>query len=139
MEESMSQYRTPRPSNKYYIPREEYLTVLHYCRQYPQWEAELKVDPDSGSGVDTEKEHVQTSNQFDPTSSLAIRRAMIAKKKRTVDEIIHNVAMGMDEWITLGVCYGMTYYQLDQRGIPCGAKLYYKIRQRFYFEMAKKI
>lgn len=135
----MSQYRTPRPSNKYYIPHEEYLTVLHYCRQYPQWEAELMVEPDSGTGIDTEKEHVQTSSQYDPTSSLAIRRATIAKKKQMVDDVIHSVSMGMDQWMRLGVCYGMTYYQLNVRGIPCSAKLYYKTRQRFYYEMAKRI
>ena len=135
----MTQIRTPRESSKYYIPREEFLTVLHFCRQYPSWEAELQTDPDSGIGIDTEKEHVQTSNQFDPVSSLAIRRAMVAKKKKLVDDTIRQVAHGMDEWLILGVCHGLTYYQLRSRGFPCGSRLYYTIRRRFYYELAKKI
>lgn len=137
----MSQYRVPSKRSKYYIPKEEYLTVVHYCLQYPAWEAELQVPPDSGIDIDTEKERVQTSNQFDPTSSLAIRRAAIAKKKQLIDNTAADVAasMGLNEWLILGVCYGLTYYQLRQRGIHCGKKLYYKLRQTFYYELSKKI
>ena len=137
----MSQYRVPRETSKYYIPKEEYLTVVHYCLQYPTWEAELKADPDSGIGIDTAKERVQTSNQFDPVSSLAIRRAAIAKKKKLIDDTATEVAgsMGLNEWLILGVCHGLTYYQLRQRGIHCGKKLYYKLRQMFYYELSKKL
>lgn len=136
----MSQFRSPRESNKYYIPREEFLTVVHFCRQYPTWEAELKANPDTGTGVDTEKEHVQTSNISDPTSDLGIHRATIARKKKLVDDTALKVAgAGLCEWLILGVCHGMPYYQLDMRGIRCSAKSYYKMRQRFYFEMSKNI
>ncbi len=135
----MAQHRSLKETNKYYVPREEFLTALHYCRQYPAWMAELKALPDSGKGIDTEKEHVQTSNSFDPVSSLAIRRAGIAKKKRIVDETVHEVAQGLDDWLILSVCFGYTYRQLDARKIPCSRGTFYSIRRRFYFELSKKI
>ena len=42
----MTQYRTPRPTSKYYVPEEVYKTTVHYCRQYPLWKQELEADPD---------------------------------------------------------------------------------------------
>lgn len=137
----MAQHRIPKENSKYYIPKEEYLTVLHYCRQYPYWEAELAAIQEgiAGSGIDTEKERVQSSNQFDPVSTMGIRMAAISKKKKLVDDAIHSCAAGMDKWIILGVCHGLTYPQLRQRGIPCSPNTYYKIRRYFYYRMSKII
>lgn len=137
----MAQHRIPKENSKYYIPKEEYLTVLHYCRQYPYWEAELAAIKEDmvGSGIDTEKERVQSSNQFDPVSTMGIRMVAISQKKKMVDDAIKACAAGMDKWVIMGVCYGLTYPQLKLRGIPCSANTYYKIRRYFYYRMSKII
>lgn len=135
----MTQYRLPKKTSKYYVPGEVYLTVVHFCRQYPLWKAELDTSVDSGIGIDYSKVRVQTSNQYDATAELAMRRAEIARKKDLVDSVAEEVAGELSKWLVLGVGNGLTYYQLRERGIPCGKEMYYAVRRRFYYEMSKRI
>lgn len=135
----MTQYRTPRTTSKYYVPKEEYLTVVHFCRQYPLWVAELGIEPDTSKGVSYDKERVQSSNQYDPTSELAMRRGRLSRKKQLVDDTARAVADAMGKWLVIGVTQGLTYYQLRLKGMPCGKNMYSSLRQRFYFELSKKI
>lgn len=135
----MTQYRTPKKTSKYYVPEQVYRTVVYFCRQYPLWVSELKVEPDTSKAIDYSTDRVQTSSQYDATSEIAMHRQMISKKKEMVDTVAHNVAGNMDEWLILGVGHGLTYYQLRERGIPCGKNMYSALRQRFYYEMSKLI
>lgn len=135
----MSQHRILSAKNKYYIPKEEFLTVLHYCKQYPLWVAELETSPDTSRAIVYDKDRVQTSGDFNPVESIAIRRHAMEMKRQELEEVAHSVAPDLYDWLILGVCYGMTYYQLYQRGIPCGKDMYYDRRRRFYYEMSKRI
>ena len=33
----MGKYRTPSPNSKYSLPKEDYLTAIHYSLRYPLW------------------------------------------------------------------------------------------------------
>jgi hypothetical protein len=135
----MVQFRTPTERSKYYVPKEVYLTVIHFCRQYPLWVAELETEPDASKAITYDKERVQTSNQFDATSEIAMHRHMIAEKKAVIDRISAEVAGDLAQWLRLGVCYGLTFPDLEARGIPCAVNTYYRMRKRFYYEVAKVI
>lgn len=138
----MGRYRTLSENNKYYLPKHGYLTCLHYALQYRDWKAELDADRDTRGAIRYDKDRVQTSNDYDSTSATAIRMTEIEEKCALIDECIHIACDGsnLDNYVRLGVCYGFTAYQLitDQK-MPCGKDLYYKIRQRFYYELSKKI
>ena len=121
----MPRQRAPAKSSKYYVPKEEYLTVLHFCRQYPDWIKEIS---------NNEKPGVAPSRKHDPA-----RIASIRKKKGVLEMVIHKIAEGMDEWLFLGVCQGLTYPQLKERGIPIGRTQYYEMRQRFYYYLSRII
>ena len=135
----MSKHRTLSKQNKYYIPKETFLTVIHYCKQYPMWEQELGTTLDQGKAIRYDGDRVQTSNQYDPTAEPAIKRAEIARKKDVVDGVAQSVAGAMYKWLLLGVCYDMPYYVLHQKGMPCGKNMYYDKRRQFYYEMSQKI
>ena len=135
----MSKHRTLSKKNKYYIPKETFLTVIHYCKQYPMWETELGINIDQNKAIRYDVDRVQTSNQYDPTAEPAIKRAELARKKEMVDEVAQLVAGAMYKWLILGVCYDMPYYVLQQKGIPCGKDMYYDRRRKFYYEMSKRI
>ena len=135
----MSQYRTPTAKSKYYVPKEVYLTTLHYCRQYPLWLAELETEPDASKAIAYDKERVQSSNSYDATSEIAMHRVDIAQKKARVDDVSASVAGDLAQWLRLGVCYGLTYPDLAARGIPCADRTYYRMRKRFYYELSKII
>lgn len=134
----MPHYRAPSEKSPFYVPKEVYLTVVHYCLQYPLWKAELETT-DGVKAIRYDKEKVQTSASDDAVYNAAVRRAELSKKKDLVDRIAREVADDLDRWLILGVCYGMTYYQLEYRGIPCGKDLYYTIRKKFYYEISKEI
>lgn len=135
----MGKYRAPTEKSKYYVPKETYLMVVHWCHQYPAWVDELNALADAGKAITYDQERVQTSGGYDSTADLAIRRAEISRKKDMVDETAEEVAGNLYKWLILGVCHDYPYHQLETCGIPCGKDLYYQIRRRFYYEMAKKI
>lgn len=137
--EGMSKYRILSTKNKYSLPKEEYLTAIHYSLRYPLWVEELKTAADTGRAIRYDKDKVQSSNDYDQTAEVAMRMVEISSKISLVDDTIHTVAKGMDAFLRMGVCYGLTFPQLKTRGIPCERKTYYEIRQRYYFELANKI
>jgi len=135
----MTQYRVPKKTSKYYVPEQVYLTVVHFCRQYPLWKAELEIIPNTQKAIDYSHDTVQTSNQSDQTAEIAMDRKMISDKKDLVESTAREVAGVLAEWLLLGVGHGLTYYQLVDKGIPCGKDMYYDIRRKFYFVLSKRI
>ena len=135
----MANERIPAKGSKYYLPKETYLTVVHYCRQYPIWMQELNMEFDARQGISYDRDRVQTSNNSDSTSSLGIKRAEVSRKKDMLEHVAYETANGMAKWIILGCCFSMTYLQLKTYGIPCGKDLYYKLRRKFYYKISERI
>ncbi len=99
----------------------------------------MKTSADTSAAIRYDKEKVQTSGGYDSTSETAIRRAEIAAKIKMVDDILAEVAPGLDNYIKLSVCYGFTYYQLIERGMPINRNQYSILRQHFYYELSRRI
>ncbi len=137
----MSKYRVPSKRSKYYIPKEDYLTALHYSLRYPLWKQELDSMADTSRAIVYDKDKVQTSNTYDSTFETAVRIADsdMQRKINLIDNTISIVAKGLDYYLRLGVCYGLTFEQLKGKGMPCERKLYYEIRRHYYFELSQKI
>ena len=137
----MSDHRILSEQNQYYIPKETFLMLTHYCKQYPQWVDELNAMTDTSKAIRYDGDRVQTSMDGDPTSDLAMRRAEISRKKEMVDEVIELVAghVNLNKWLQLGVCHDYTYFQLHELGLPCGRRYYYEMRRRFYWEMSRRV
>ena len=135
-------YRVPKESNKYYLPKQTYMTAIYYAQQYDSWHQELEAMGSVIQGIDYSKDRVQTSGTSDSTSELAMRREKIESKIRMVDDIIHQICRGnkaMEKYIRLGVCYGLTFWQLEAQKIPCGKDMYYSKRRRFYWLMSRRM
>lgn len=136
----MSEYRLPAESNKYYLPKHTYLACVHYALQYRDWRAYLDAERDTRGAIRYDKDRVQTSGDYDSTSATAIRMVEIQDKVNLIDGIISNVCEeAMCKYLRLTVCYGFTIYQLQEQGAPCGKNYMTKLRQRFYWELSKKI
>ena len=134
------QYRTPKEGNKYYLPKHTYLACIHYALQYRDWKAYLDAERDTRGAIRYDKDRVQTSNDYDSTSATAMRMVEIQAKVDKIDECIDSICEdAMVKYLRLSVCYGFTFYQLMDQGIPCGKNYMTKLRQRFYYELSKKI
>lgn len=130
----MGKYRIPND-----LPKEDYLTAVHYALRYPLWKAEIETSADTARAIRYDTDKVQTSNDFDPVQSTAIRREEIGRKIKLVDDVIAQTASGLDAFLRFGVCYGLTFWQLQGKGIPCSKNTYYTIRKRFYYELSQRI
>ena len=135
----MTTIRSPQPNSKYYLPKEVFLTTLHFCRQYPYWLTELDLVFDARQGIAYDKDRVQSSNNYDSTSDLGIKRATMSKKIDIINDTAKAVAGHQFKWLILGCCYGKPYYALKHDGIPCGKNIYYAWRRRFYYELSQKL
>lgn len=124
--------------NEYWLPAEDYSCAIHYAKRYPLWEAELRTIG-ALQGVSYDSEAVQTSTQSDSTMAGGIRRAEISAKMDVVRSAVQESAPDIAEWMLLGVTYGLTYYQLADKGMPCGKNYFYERRQKFYWCLARKI
>ena len=121
------------------MPKEDYLAALHWCLRYPQWEKELAVMPDPSRAIRYDQDRVQSSGDYDSTYELAVTRLEIESKKTLLEEIVRSVDSTLYDYLIMGVAYGFTYYQLRDKGIPCGRRQYYERRQAIYQKVAKKI
>ena len=137
----MSKYRTPKPSSKYAIPKEDYLTAIHYSLRYSLWKEEVDTMADTSRAITYDKDKVQTSFGYDSTYEAAVRitDSYAMQKIKLIDDLLTLVAGSMDSWLRLGVCYGLTYDQLKGKGMPCEKDKYYTMRRRYYFELIKII
>ena len=137
----MSKYRPPSKKNRYYIPKEDYLTAIHYSLRYPIWKQEIDSIADTAKAIRYDKDKIQSSGDYDSTFEAAVKlsESDIAKKVNLIDDTISEVSKGMDNWLRLGVCYGLTFDQLKIKGMPCERDMYYQMRRHYYYELSKKI
>lgn len=131
----MSKYRIPSD-----IPKQDYLAAIHWCLRYPLWKAEIELIPDTSKAIEYDKDHVQTSNDFDPVSTLAIRRVEISRKMTLLEDTIRRyVEEPMFKFMLLGIGYGYKEIQLSELEMPCGKKYYYDRRRKILKDIAQKI
>lgn len=135
----MAKYRELSQKNKYFIPREDYLTAIHYSLRYPLWLAELDDVRDTATAIRYDKDKIQTSPNGDMVFNAATRTIQISEKVQLIDGIIQMCADDLEYFLRLGVCYGLTFNQLKSKGMPCEHKKYYEMRRRYYYELSKMI
>lgn len=135
----MSKYRIPSEKSKYYIPKEDYLTAIHYSLRYPLWKQEVADMANTARGISYDKDRVQSSNNYDSTFEAAVRIEEKQHKIQLIDDTIEMVAGDLTDFLRMGVCYGLTFDQLKGRGMPCEKDKYYLMRRHYYYELSKKI
>ena len=138
----MGFYRTPSKKSKYYLPKEEYLTAIHYALRYPYLLEELQtLNADTSQAIRYDKDRVQTSNQYDATAEIGIQRAEVRGKIEKIEDALNKAARTQNErkFLRLGVCYGDNFWNLERKGIKCGKARYYTMRRVFYYILAQKI
>ena len=137
----MGNYRPPSDKSKYHVPKEDYLTAIHYSLRYPLWKEEVESMADTSKAITYDKDKVQSSSGYDSTFEAAVKIVESDKqhKMQIVDDTIQRVAGGLDYWLRLGVCYGLTFDQLKGKGLPCERDAYYLMRRKYIFELVKRI
>lgn len=124
--------------NPYYIERERYYELKHFCRQYPIWKkAYDALDGLSRRPADLElfSKPGQTS---DPTARCAEAREYYSTRMEMVEKCAKEASPALYKYIMSYATYGDAYSVLKMRDhIPCNKEMFYDIARKFFWLLNK--
>lgn len=123
--------------SKWYIPKELFLELKHFCRQYRSWFKRLKEieEPTLKTNwlveIDLKKPH----NRVMPTTEDDKR--LYLNKIKAVNEALSHVEKALQPYILEAVADGKSYlYLREVEGIPCGKDKYYDEYRKFFWYLS---
>lgn len=125
---------------KYDISKHRFGEVYHYCMQYNEWKDELKYKIDTVQSAEV-SDMPKADGNSDATARLAERRVELQRKCELIEQTAYEADSQIYPYILKAVTNeGITYNYLKMvMNIPCGKKMYYDRRRKFYFLMSSKI
>lgn len=126
---------------KYYLGKHELLAAIHFALQYWDWKEEYAMLMTKGAGSPELSDDIRAHNVSSPTENDALRAVQLSDKIRMVDDAVEEAAGPLSKWLLKGVTQEyITYAWLEQNmDIPCGRKMYYSMRRKFYWLLHKKM
>lgn len=136
-----TRYKRPTKRSKNFVPPALWDHAISFCRCYPLWIAELAVCDTSKTITDYTQPKVQAGNGDNPTERLAIRRAKLSEKIRTVEKAAKTVSDSetMQKFIIMGVTHHLSYETLKKQGIPCGRRMYHELRREMIYLVSQEL
>ena len=124
--------------NPYYIERERYYELKHFCRQYPIWKkAYLALDGLSKRPEDLEL-FSKSSEHGDPTVRCAEAREAYASKMEMVERCAMEASPELSKYIMSYVTRGDGYSVLKLRdNIPCIKDTFYDVARKFFWLLSR--
>lgn len=129
---------------KYWIPKERYMELLWFCRQYPEWrnaQREITITHSPGflmaarNGMDPS----------DPTFKAAEKFERYAKKVRTIAYALTDTVGDMEDDATLEtaliytVCFCKPFQWIQTHlKLPYSRASYYRIYRKFFWCLDKR-
>lgn len=130
-----------RPLNhsKYGISKNRFKELYYWCLQYNEWKDELKYKTDTVRSVEITDMPVYHGNG-DATQQLAVRRMELEKNCQMVEQAAMEADSEIYQYLIKAVTdEDVTYRYLQMiMGIPCGKKMYYDRRRKFYWLLSQK-
>ncbi len=133
--------REVRPlSEKYKISKHRFFELYHFCLQYNEWKDILKSNTD-GVGAIVNDGLPHGNNTSDSTGNIGTLRAEISQKCEIVEQTAIEAAPEIYKYILKAVTNeNVTYHYLSNfMKMPCGKKMYYENRRKFYWLLSKKV
>ncbi len=125
---------------KYGISAKRYKELCGFCEQYPEWKEELlELEPSPKPQRVDGMPFSQTNNTTDETCDLAIKRAMLSKKIKLVEDTAKEASQEMWEYIIKSACYEQPFWYLrDIAKIPISEASFSDRRRYFFYLLSKK-
>lgn len=127
--------------NRYYIPKHRYYELLHFCRQYPEWQSEAQTLEETlyPKQVYYSVETASKNTSYSITEDSAMRLNALHKKIELVESTAIAVDAALSPYILQGVTVGTSYAKLSlaKDSIPCSKGTYYDRYRRFFWLLDK--
>lgn len=126
--------------NDYYIEKERYYELKHFCRQWPSWarilhDYEIHYPQFNADGMPRDAYHKAEVN---PTAEEVERRDYADRCSRMLNECAYKSDEDIGYYILLGVTEGLSYDILQvKHNIPCGREYYYNRYRKFFWLLDK--
>lgn len=121
--------------NKYYISKQRYYELKHFCLQYPEWEKKAaSISLLKASEIGTIKAGVAkpVENLYERKMIFEDRMKLVSDSAKETDPIIGNYIL---KGVTEGKSFDIlrAYYK-----VPCCKEKYYQLYRKFFYILDKK-
>ena len=123
--------------NKWYISRERYYELKHFCLQYPEWKKKLAEL--SYSTYPQQMCFIGADGQLcNPTENRVIEREIYLSNIKKVDQALEEADSGLSYYLRQVIVYGksFTYLQTAMR-VPCCKDVFYDRYRKFFWILDK--
>ena len=128
-------------NTKYYLPKERYYELVHFCRQYDIWSnAYAHLDNMSLYGALSHEAIKDVGNISDPTAKIAEAKAFYSSRMEMLDTASAKCSQDakIQELVFKGATKGFSYdYMSIFNDMPCSRSEYYKAYKKFFQELDK--
>ena len=126
-------------SSTYYISKDRYLELKHFCLQYKDWlDLSNKLTSDAygtGHSFDGMPHGDDISN---PTEKIAIAKSQYTKNMQMVEDAAKEAGGPISEFIFMAVTKDLAYPCLrTMYDIPCGKNYYYERYRKFFWILSQ--
>lgn len=120
---------------KYHVPRHRYYELVHYCRQYEDWQRDYyAIDP---FGSENGLQEKVKNGPADRTGDCAVKREELYEKMRLIKECSSLADPELANYIFMAVTRGYSYTYLQTcMNIPCCRDTYYNRYRRFFWYLS---
>lgn len=123
--------------NPYYIPKERYYELKHFCFQYNDWLKALAVLNGWSTSNDIWLAGIVKNNcPASQTERIAIARSYYAKRIELISKCLEEIQPAIAPFIIKGVTDGLSYDILAAQGCPCCREYYYGEYRKFFWQLS---
>lgn len=124
--------------NPYYIERERYYELKHFCRQYPIWKKAYNALDGLSKRPDDLELFRKTGERNDPTTRCVEAREYYAERMEMVEQCAQDASPLLSKYIMNYATKGDGYSVLKIRdNIPCSKDTFYDIVRKFFWLLSK--
>lgn len=116
--------------NKYYISKDRYYELKHFCLQYPEWKSDyIRISECPITRYELE----------DPTGRVATVLADLENRMNLVEECARQADSAIGVYIFKAVTEGRPFpYLKTVLEIPCERDMYYDRYRKFFYLLSKE-
>lgn len=124
--------------NRYWIEKERYYELLHFCRQYPVWKKKYAYADGYSRNIFSQYKSSSEGKTDSPTERCAEEREYYFKRMEMVEQAAIQTDPVIGHYIITGVSEGLSFDILNVRyHVPCCKDTYYTLYRKFFWILDK--
>ena len=124
--------------NKYWIDKERYYELKHFCQQYPAWKSAY-LNADALRRPYGTRERLSKTNQvMDTTAQCAEEKAYFMDRMKMIQDCCQKADSELAMYILKAVTSNLSYTYLKTKlDIPCSKETYYDRYRKFFWHLSQ--